>query len=110
MLYSVLLVDNLLPSKFDEACVTNSLIFEVANHVLNFLSGINTNMDTLDSMPEINYISDKECKSLQYLAVFILHKLHSKLRYAKNGKVFKTNNMCPFCKLVKLNMMLLKHS
>ena len=77
-----LLVVNLLPSKFDESFVTNTLMSEVANLLLSQLSGV----ENFDGIKEPKPLSEKEEKSLQYLAGFILHKLHSKLLYSTNGR------------------------
>ena len=78
-----LLVVNVLPSKFDESFVTNTLMSEVANLLLNHLSG---GVENLDVTKEPEPLSAKEEKSLQYLAGFILHKLYSKFLYSGKGR------------------------
>ena len=77
-----LLVVNVLPSKFDEPFVTNTLMSEVANLLLNHLSGV----EDLDVSKDPEPLSAKEEKSLQYLAGFILHKLYSKFLYSGKGR------------------------
>ena len=76
-----LFTNNLLPEKF-ERTDTNTLLAEVANHMLVHLSG--TNIAIHHEPTKINSLSDKEIKSLQYLSGFILHKLHSKFRFSKS--------------------------
>ena len=79
-----LLVVNVLPSKFDKSFVTNTLMSEVANLLLNHLSGVENLVLDVTKAPEP--LSAKEEKSLQYLAGFILHKLYSKFLYSGKGK------------------------
>ena len=78
-----LLVVNVLPSKFDESFVTNTLMSEVANILLNHLSGAE-NLNLTNKEPEP--LLAKEEKILQYLAGFILHKLYSQFRYSGKGR------------------------
>ncbi|XP_065068671.1 uncharacterized protein LOC135693981 [Rhopilema esculentum] len=77
-----LLVVNVLPSKFEESFVTNTLMSEVANLLLSHLSGV----ENLDGTKEPESLSAKEEKSLQYLAGFILHKLYSKFFYSTKSR------------------------
>eukprot|EP00112_Aurelia_sp_Birch-Aquarium-sp1_P007430 Seg181.7 transcript_id=Seg181.7/GoldUCD/mRNA.D3Y31 product="hypothetical protein" protein_id=Seg181.7/GoldUCD/D3Y31 len=77
-----LLVVNVLPSKFEETFVTNTLMSEVANLLLSHLSGV----ENLDGTKEPESLSVKEEKSLQYLAGSILHKLYSKFLYSTKGR------------------------
>ena len=77
-----LLVENLLPSKFQDSTLTNILLTEVANHMLIHLSGVSP--DFFGHLETTVAIPEKELKSLQYLAGFILHKLHSKFRFSKH--------------------------
>ena len=79
-------IENLLPSKFTEAFLTNTLLAQVANHVLFHLSG--TNKSTLNDEREGVPLKDVEYKSLQYLAGFVIRKLYSSFRYNK-----KRNNL-----------------
>ena len=81
-----LFIENLLPSKFTEAFLTNTLLAQVANHVLFHLSGTNTS--TLNDESEGVPLKDVEYKSLQYLAGFVIRKLYSSFRYNK-----KRNNL-----------------
>ena len=75
-----LLLDNVLPSKFDETPDTNALMAEVATHLLIHLSG--DKLECLEISHKPKPLSEKENKSLQYLAGFILHKLYSKFLYS----------------------------
>ena len=77
-----LLVVNVLPSKFDESFVTNTLMSEVANLLLSHMSGV----ENFDVTKAPEPLSAKEEKSLQYLAGFILHKLYSKFLYSGKAK------------------------
>lgn len=77
-----LLVVNVLPSKFEETFVTNTLMSEVAILLLSHLSGV----ENLDGTKEPESLSVKEEESLQYLAGFILHKLYSKFLYSTKGR------------------------
>ena len=76
-----LLAGNLLPSKFEDSTISNILLTEVANHMLIHLSGVNK--DALGNIENVTFISEKELNSLQYLAGFIIHKLHTKFRFSK---------------------------
>lgn len=82
-IYELFLV-NLLPSKFEEAYVTNTPSTEVANGVLLHLTG--NSHHKLDESTVEAILSDNECKSLQYLAGFVLHKLFMKFQYSKKRK------------------------
>ena len=79
-----LLVTNVLPSKFDDASVTNTLMSELANIFLNHLSGVE--IVSIAAKEPTKSLSEKEQKSLQYLSGFILHKLYSKFLYSKTGR------------------------
>ena len=78
-----LFLENVLPTKFDNKSLTNTLLAEVANEILEHLSG---NSTTITTEPK-NKISipDKEMKSLQYLAGFVIHKIYTKFRFSKNS-------------------------
>ena len=82
--FMALLIENLLPTKFEEMYITNTLLMEVANVVLNHLSG--NNIENLVLVEETTPLSDREYKSLQYLAGFILHKLSSKFQCSAKRK------------------------
>ena len=82
--FMALLIENLLPTKFEEMYITNTLLMEVANVVLNHLSG--NNIENLVLVEETTPLSDREYKSLQYLAGFILHKLFSKFQCSAKRK------------------------
>ena len=76
-----LLVVNVLPLKFEDPVVTNTLMSELANMSLNHLSGVDAvNFGTKEPTKSFS----EEEKSLQYLSGFILHKLYSKFRYSMN--------------------------
>ena len=77
-----LLVVNVLPLKFEDPVVTITLMSELANMLLNHLSGVDAvNFGTNEPTKSF---SEKEEKSLHYLSGFILHKLYSKFRYSMN--------------------------
>ena len=75
-----LLVDNLLSQIFDCTTDANVILTEVGNHILLHLSSKDTK-----TVPAVkpSSITDKELKCLQYVAGFVLHKLHSKFKFAK---------------------------
>ncbi|XP_057290251.1 uncharacterized protein LOC130612937 [Hydractinia symbiolongicarpus] len=78
-----LLDQNLLPKKFADVTITNTLLMEVANHVLIHLSGTDV-FSSLDYSPEMTTeLPEKELKSLQYLSGYIVHKLHTKFCFGK---------------------------
>ena len=70
-MFYALFIDNLLPSKFNDRSLTNTLLSEVANEMLIHLSGKNVNVTGKKDQD----IPEKEMKSLQYLAGFVIHKL-----------------------------------
>jgi len=76
-----LMKENLLPDHFNECRITNALMQEVCVAVLNHLSGNKLN-DIQTKVKQVT-ISDKEIKSLEYLAGFVIHKLYKKLKYSK---------------------------
>ena len=84
--YGLLMV-NLLPSKFEDVTLSNILLTEVANHVLIHLSG---GSDIVSLQPTTSklqtVLTDREINSLQYIAGYIIHKLHSKFKFSKNYK------------------------
>ena len=71
---------------FTEAFLTNTLLLQVANHVLFHLSATNTS--TLNDESKGVPLKDVEYKSLQYLAGIVIRKLYSSFRYNK-----KRNNL-----------------
>ena len=75
--FYALFLDNILRRKFEDKVLTNTLLAEVANEVLVHLSGCK------DLEPEVNVpaVSEKELKSLQYLAGYVIHKLYAKFRF-----------------------------
>ena len=81
-----LFIENWLPSKFTEAFLTNTLLAQVANHVLFHLSGTNTS--TLNDESEGVPLKNVEYKSLQYLAGFVIRKLYSSFHYKKRNNLF----------------------
>lgn len=82
------LIDNLLPSKFEDIALTNILLTEVANHLLIHLNGGGSDILTLQSPPsKSDYVLvDRELKSLQYLGGYIVHKLYTKFKFSPNNK------------------------
>ena len=82
-----LLVVNILPSKFEESFVTNTLMAEVGNLLLSQLS-CGRNKDTIK---EPKSLSEKEKKSLQYLSGFVLHKLYSKFLFSNKCRTHQQN-------------------
>ena len=86
-----LFVDNLLPGKL-ETRFTNSLLAEVANLVLMHLFG--SKFESSGESAKAFSIPEKEMKSLQYLAGYILHKLHSKFRFTKKYYDISFNKEC----------------
>ena len=74
--YGVLL-DNLLPSKFEDETVTNILMTEAANHILIHLSG-GSDIVLLQPPPSKkseHVLADRDLKSLQFIAGYIVHKM-----------------------------------
>ena len=61
--------------------LTNTLLAQVANHVLFHLSGTNTS-----TLNDESPLKDVEYKSLQYLTGFVIRKLYSSFRYNKEKK------------------------
>ena len=88
--FYALFVNNLLPTKFDDNTVTNTLMSELANEMLVHLSGCkHMELEAKDcSLPE------KELKSLQYLAGFCIHKLYTKFRFSTNSASAFHNKYC----------------
>ena len=83
-----LLLDNLLPSKFEDETVTNILMTEAANHILIHLSG---GSDIVSFQPPTSkksehVLADRDFKSLQYIAGYIVHKMYTKFKFSKNCK------------------------
>ena len=62
---------NAVPAKFDESFVTNTLMSEVENLLLNHLSGAE-NLDVTKKEPE-PFLSEKGKKNLQYLVSFYIN-------------------------------------
>ena len=79
--FSGLLCDNLLSGKFDDKTLSNILLTEVTDDMLIHLSGT----DVVDvGIPQSSYeLSEKDLKTLQYLAGFVVHKLYVKFRFKK---------------------------
>ena len=75
------MVVNVLPLRFEDPAVTNTLMSELADMLLNHLSGVDAvNFGTKEPTKSF---SEKE-KSLPYFSGFILHKLYSKFCYSMN--------------------------
>ena len=82
-----LLLDNLLPSKFEDETVTNILMTEAANHILIHLSG---GSDIVSLQPPSkkseHVLADRDFKSLQYIAGYIVHKMYTKFKFSNKYK------------------------
>ena len=81
-------MDNLLPSKFEDETVTNNLLTEAANHILIHLSG---GSDIVSHQPPSSkkaehILAERDFKSLQYIAGYIVHKMYTKFKFSKNCK------------------------
>ena len=84
MFYSyfyALFLNNLLPSKFDDKTLRNTLMSELAGEILVHLSGCKH----LELEPKDCSLTEKELKSLHYLAGFCIHKLYAKFRFSRNS-------------------------
>ena len=75
-----ILVDNMLPVKFEDSTSTNILMAEVGNHILLHLSG----SKITDLSSPVSTLSENEIKSLQYLSGYIIHKFYTKFQFSKN--------------------------
>ena len=63
---------------------------ELANEILVHLSGCKH----LELEPKDCSLPEKELKTLQYLAGFCIHKLHTKLRFSRNSASTFHNQYC----------------
>ena len=83
-----LLLDNLLPSKFEDETVTNILMTEAANHILIHLSGGSdkVSLQPPSSKKSEHVLADRNFKSLQYIAGYIVHKMYTKFKFSNNYK------------------------
>ena len=88
-----LLQNNLLPQKFGGGItITNILLTEIANHILSLRS--NSRYQLLEKgSSTLPTISERELKSLQYIAGYVVHKLYKKYRFCKN-KNSEYNKQC----------------
>ena len=101
-MFYALFIDNLLPSKFNDRSLTNTLLSEVANEMLIHLSGKNVNVTGKKDQD----IPEKEMKSLQYLAGFVIHKLYTKFRFSRNSASIFNKQCCQIlyaCKVEDYN-------
>lgn len=82
-----LLVNNLLPSKFADHCLTNTLMIEVAHGLVNHLNK-NTVMPIIDDNTKTasQSLSEKELFSLQYVSGYVVKKLFTRFRYGRLSK------------------------
>ena len=93
MFYSyfyALFLNNLLPTKFDDKTLTNTLMSELANEILVHLSGCKH----LELEPKDCSLPEKELKTLQYLAGFCINKLYTKFRFSRNSASALHNQYC----------------
>ena len=84
-----LLTANLIESKFNDMTISNILLTEVANLMLCHLNGVDIDAIQLQSPTTSSsgyLLGEKELKSLQYIAGYIVHKLYKKYRYSKAYK------------------------
>ena len=81
--FYTLFLDNILPGKFVDKNLTNTLLAEVANGLLAHLSG--SNKITTEPGEKLLNLPDKEMKSIQYLAGYVIHKLYTRFRFSKNS-------------------------
>ena len=79
-----LLQDNLLPNKYvGDITLTNILLAETGNHLLSFFSKSECKLhENPLSTPTI--VSERDQKSLQYIAGYVVHKLYTKFKFSKN--------------------------
>ena len=80
--FFALFIENLLPEKFENFTTTNTLMSEVATDVLEHLKSEGKSA-TESMVITAAAISENELKSLQYLAGFVIHKLHSKFFFSR---------------------------
>ena len=97
--YSVfydLLLDNLLPSKFEDETVTNILMTEAANHIIIHLSGGSdiVSLQPPSSKKSEHVLADRDFKSLQYIAGYIVHKMYTSFQITI--KVIIVSKRCRF--------------
>ena len=78
-----LLLDNLPPSKFEDETVTNILMTEAANHILIHLSSGSFQPPSKKSE---HVLADRDFKSLQYIAGYIVHKMYTKFKFSNKYK------------------------
>ena len=83
-----LLLDNLLPSKFEDETVTNILMTEAANHILIHLSGGSdiVSLQPPSSKKSEHVLAGRDFKSLQYIAGYIVNKMYTKFKFSNNYK------------------------
>ena len=82
-----LLLDNLLPSKFEDETVTNILMTEAANHILIHLSGGSDIVSLQPPSKKSEHVrADRDFKSLQYIAGYIVHKMYTKFKFSNKYK------------------------
>ena len=82
------LLDNLLPSKFEDETVTNILMTQPANHILIQLSG-GSDIVSLQPPPSPkseHVLADRDFRSLQYIAGYIVHRMYTKFKFSKDYK------------------------
>ena len=88
--FYALFINNLLPPKFDDKTLTNTLMPELANEILVHLSGCKH----LELEPKNCSLPEKELKTLHYLAGFCIHKLYRKFRFSRNSARAFHNHNC----------------
>ena len=83
-----LLLDNVLTLKFEDETLTNILMTEAANHILIHLSGGSdiVSLQPPPSKKSEHVLAERDFKSLQYIAGYIVHKMYTKFKFSKNCK------------------------
>ena len=110
-----LLHENLLPKKFErDITVTNILLSEIANHILIYYAKSGRGTDDIKndcSNSDYSAISEREIKSLEYIAGYVIHKLYKRFKFTKKRRILihTTSNAYQFYYNVKLIHTILKH-
>ena len=82
-----------MPLKFEDVLLTNTLLTEVANHILKDLSGSKHNSSSKSEISSSNIFSDKELSIIQYLAGYVVQKLYSRFKFSKSDAQYKKRCM-----------------
>jgi len=94
-----LLIENLLPEKFADHVVTNTLMIEVVVGMANHFNNKNNNTPIPDdNNNNIDSLSERELSSLEYLAGYVVKKLLTKFRY---GRLRQSEIACTYATLLQ---------